>query len=117
MPRTPASRSIENAGDALPATIAAPAPIAVDSLKANIEITKPPSSARRGSGRNQERVRPEPITENSSPVPDRDFVMAGIQQLVDSGLARWNEPASTVKTLVLLSGERFVLTQTGIVRT
>ena len=43
--------------------------------------------------------------------------MAGIQQLVDRGLARWNEPASTVKTLVLLSGERFVLTQTGIVRT
>lgn len=43
--------------------------------------------------------------------------MASFQELVESGLARWSESASGVETLVLISGERFVLTQTGIVRT
>lgn len=42
--------------------------------------------------------------------------MAGLQGLVECGLARWSLSASRVRTLVLVSGEQFVVTEAGISR-
>jgi hypothetical protein len=52
-----------------------------------------------------------------SSMSDRDRVMAGLDSLVEGGLARWSTTASPTRTLILISGERFAVTKAGIVRT
>lgn len=52
----------------------------------------------------------------SSSMTDQEKVMVGLQGLVECGLARWSLSASRVRTLVLVSGEQFVVTEAGISR-